>query len=720
MKQIFQDMKSGQTIVENVPVPLPGPGMVLVRTAASLVSAGTERMVVDFASKNLIGKARSRPDLVRQTIDKARREGMLNTIEAVQNRLNAQMALGYSSSGVVEAVGEGVHEIRVGDRVACAGGGYAVHAEYAVVPVNLAVHLPDDVTYEAGAFGTLGAIALQGFRLAQPQIGDRVAVIGLGLLGLLEVQIAAAAGCEVFGVDLNPERVRLAQGLGLEAVLVEEAEQAGSAFSRGQGFDAVLICADTPSNDPVSLAGALARDRGVVVAVGNVGFGLPRNVYYHKELTFLVSRSYGPGRYDPVYEEGGVDYPIGYVRWTEGRNIAAVMEMVSKGTLKVDPLITHRFSVDQGVEAYGLIKGETQEPYLGVLFVYPVEKPETLLRRVDLSTRSTKPALVSIGAVGAGNFATAVLLPVLANTNDVSLEGLATATGLKSTSVGKRFGFRYACTDIQQLLDDEKVNTLAVLTRHGMHASQVVRGLHSGKHIYCEKPLALNEGELDSIWEAVEESERMLMVGFNRRFAPLAVRMKEFLKPVQEPLVMRYRVNAGALPLSHWTHDPEQGGGRIIGEGCHFVDFLTWLSGSLPVQVFTFATPDNNRYREDNAVLTIRFADGSIGTVSYLASGDKSLPKERVEVFGGGRVAVLDDYRSLQLASNGRTKTHRSRLRQDKGFVSEWQAFVSRIKDGGPPPIPYDQVDAVHRTVFAAVESLRSGQAVEIHTRAMD
>ncbi|MBN1264366.1 MAG: bi-domain-containing oxidoreductase [Anaerolineales bacterium] len=720
MKQIFQDIRTGQTMVQEVPVPIPGPGMVLVRTAASLVSAGTERMVVEFAGKSLLGKARSRPDLVRQTIRKAQREGLLNTIEAVQNRLSEAMALGYSSAGEIAAVGEGVHEYRAGDRVACAGGGYAVHAEYAVVPVNLLAPLPENVSYETGAFATLGAIALQGFRLAQPQIGDRVAVIGLGLLGLLEVQIAAAAGCAVFGVDLNPARVELAKQLGIEAVLAGAAEQAGAAFSQGTGFDSVLICADTSSNDPVTLAGVLARDRARIVAVGAVGFSLPRKVYYEKELTFLVSRSYGPGRYDTVYEEGGVDYPIGYVRWTEGRNLAAVMEMVSKGTLNVEPLITHRFSVEQGKQAYDLIKGETEEPYLGVLFSYPLDKPVVQDRRFALHSKPAATEHVRLGAIGAGNFATAVLFPVLAKTNDVSLEGLATASGLKSVTAGKRFGFRYACTDMQQLLADEQVNTLAVLTRHGLHASQVVRGLQASKHVYCEKPLALNVAELDEIWQALEGSHRLLMVGFNRRFAPLAQKMKVFLEPVHEPLVLHYRVNAGSLPLSHWTFDPEQGGGRIIGEGCHFVDFLTWLTGALPVQVQSFAAPDNNRYREDNVVLMIQFTDGSIGSVSYLANGDKSVPKERVEVFGGGRIAVLDDYRSLQLAANGRTQTHRSRLRQDKGFSAEWMSFVSRIKAGGPPPIPYEHIDAVHRAVFAAVESLRSGQAVEIHSRAMD
>lgn len=720
MKQIFQDIRNGETVVEDVPVPQPGPGMVLVRNAASLVSAGTERMVVDFAGKSLLGKARSRPDLVRQTINKAQREGILNTMEAVQNRLSAPMALGYSSSGVVVCVGEGVQEYRAGDRVACAGGGYAVHAEYVTVPVNLLARLPGEVSFEEGAFGTLGAIALQGFRLAEPQIGDRVAVIGLGLLGLLEVQIAAAAGCEVFGIDLNRERVNLAREMGVEAVTAGEAVEAGTAFSRGHGFDAVLICADTSSNDPVQLAGELARDRAVVVAVGAVGFDLPRKPYYAKELTFLVSRSYGPGRYDPVYEEAGVDYPIGYVRWTEGRNLQAVIDLFAKGHVKADPLITHRFSPEQGEDGYDLIRGRTDEPYLGVLFVYPQQEEHAPVHRIELAERAVGEDEVRVGVVGAGNFATAVLLPVISRTKGVSLEGLATATGLKGASAGKRFGFRFACTDVDELLDDDQVNTLVIATRHGMHADLTVKGLQGGKHVYCEKPLALNEGELDRIQDALKDSRRMLMVGFNRRFAPLAEKMKAHLAPVKEPLMMHYRINAGALPLDHWVHDLQQGGGRIIGEGCHFIDFLAWLTDSLPVQVHAFAPPDENRYREDNVVMVLRFEDGSIGTVSYLASGDKAYPKERVEVFGGGRIAVLDDYRALELVSGGRRRVHRTRLRQDKGFAGEWRAFVSAIQAGGAPPIPYAQIDAVHRASFGAVESLRSGKPVEIKSRKMD
>jgi threonine dehydrogenase-like Zn-dependent dehydrogenase len=444
MKQIVQNIRSGKTMVLEVPVPKPSPGMLLIRNAASLVSAGTERMVVEFAAKSMLGKAQSRPDLVRQTLNKARREGLLTTVDAVQNRLNQPMA----SAGTVIAVGEGVTRYRLGDRVACAGGGYAVHAEYVIVPENLLSLLADNVAFENGAFATLAAIALHGFRLAQPQVGERVAVIGLGLVGLLAVEIAQAAGCKVFGIDLDPTRVELARNLGAKAVIRDEAAAAASSESSGEGFDIVLICADTSSSDPIELAGAISRDRARIVAVGAVGMDLPRKVYYGKELTFMVSRSYGPGRYDHRYEEEGIDYPIGYIRWTEGRNLEAVVQMMAAGRLDVQPLISHRFPIERGIEAYDLITGKKNEAFLGVLLTYPqAEQVDLSMRRIKLS-QAPPPAesVVCLGAIGAGNFATAVLFPALRHVKSLDLVGLATATGIKSAAAGRRFGFRYATT----------------------------------------------------------------------------------------------------------------------------------------------------------------------------------------------------------------------------------------------------------------------------------
>jgi predicted dehydrogenase/threonine dehydrogenase-like Zn-dependent dehydrogenase len=723
VKQLLQNLRNGETRVVEVPIPTPQNGEALVQTAASLVSAGTERMLVEFAEKSLAGKARSRPDLVRQVLDKARREGLLSTIEATFNRLDQPIPLGYSSAGTIVKLGPGLQGFQVGERVACAGGNYAVHAEFACVPRNLLARIPDGVDFEAAAFTTLGAIALHGFRQTGAQLGERVAIIGLGLLGLLSVGIVRAAGCQVFGIDLDARRVALAQQMGVVAVQREQAEERAISFSQGRGCDAILICADTHSSDPVELAGIIARDRARVVAVGAVGLQIPRKIYYEKELTFLNSRSYGPGRYDPSYEEGGKDYPIGFVRWSEGRNLQAILELMASGQLDVQPLISHRFPIENAPEAYQLITGKQHEPFLGVLLKYPEQ--EAALPEKQLSATPTPVAApvqpverVRLGVLGAGNFASAVMLPALSKVSSLDLIGIASASGANAQHAAQRFGFRYACSDEQRIMNDEQINTVAILTRHNLHAPQVLAALAAGKHVFCEKPLAISPEELEAIRQQLsapgDGQAPLLMVGFNRRFAPLAQRLKAFFSVRSEPLAAIYRVNAGFVPLTHWLHDPLQGGGRIIGEGCHFVDFLTFLVGEAPIAVSAQALPDGGRYREDNAVLNLTFADGSLGTVIYLANGDKSFPKERVEVFAGGRVGVLDDFRSLELVQDGRRQHTTARLRQDKGHLSEWQAFMVALQDGGPPPIPYDHLWGVTQATFCAVQSLRSGQHVEI------
>jgi len=736
MRQLLQNLRTGETVVADVPVPIPGAGEALVRTAASLVSAGTERMLVEFAAKSLVGKARSRPDLLRQVLDKARREGTLTTLEAAFNRLDQPLPLGYSSAGTIVDLGEELSDLRVGQRVACAGGGYAVHAEYAAVPRNLLAPLPDGLDFESAAFTTLGAIALHGFRLAEAQLGERLAVIGLGLLGLLATGIAQAAGCHVLGIDLDPARVALAEKIGAQAVLRPVAEQAALAFSHGRGCDAVLICADTPSADPVELAGVTARDRARVVAIGAVGLHLPRKIYYEKELSFINSRSYGPGRYDPAYEEAGLDYPLGYVRWTEGRNLEAFVELLASGRLDVKPLITHRFPIDQAPQAYQMITGKGQEPFLGVLLTYPQE-PEGdkgegiggyIVREAGQEKQTALPAsprvdTVKLGVLGAGNFALSVMLPALHAIPNLELIGIASASGASAQHAASRFGFRYAASDENRILNDPEINTVAILTRHHLHARQVLAALAAGKHVFCEKPLALTQQELDEIVTAIQgignretsspltpNPYPLLVVGYNRRFAPLARRLAEFLAGRQEPFVAHYRVNAGYIPLNHWTQDLHQGGGRIIGEACHFIDFLTFLAGAPPLSVSARALPDLGRYRQDNVVASYTFPDGSLGTLSYLANGDKAFPKERVEVFCGGRVAVLDDFRSLETVFNGKRQVVRSRLRQDKGHRAEWEAFTASIRSGGPPPIPYEQLFGVTRLTFATLAALRTNQ----------
>jgi predicted dehydrogenase/threonine dehydrogenase-like Zn-dependent dehydrogenase len=710
MKQLLQNIKTGKPTVEDIPIPTPRAGQALVKVAASLVSAGTERMLV----KNLVGQARSRPDLVKQVIDKARREGVTNAARSVFNRLDQPMAPGYSSAGTIIALGENMQGFKVGQRVACAGAGYASHAEYNSVPRNLLTPLPDNVDFESGAFTTLGAISLHGFRLAEPQLGENVAVIGIGLLGLLTAQIAAAAGCNVLGIDVDPARIALASSLGLRAVHREEAVDASAAFTTNRGFDAVLICADTTSNDPVELAGAIARDRAHVVATGAVGLTFPRKVYFEKELSFINSRSYGPGRYDPGYEEQGNDYPLGFVRWTEGRNFEAIVDLMAKGQLNVKPLITHRFDIAEATQAYDVITGKTSEPFLGVLLTYPkadeaLEASKVVKLNIPASKRSS---VVSLGVLGAGLFANSVLLPAIKKAGDIELIGIASSGGLHAGHSGKKFGFRYATSEDEEIINDPNVNTVAILTRHNAHAELVVKALQAGKHVFVEKPLAINSEQLSAINDQLQKSDSCLLtVGFNRRFSPLARQLSASYKNRNEPMYVHYRVNAGAIPFDHWTQDPEIGGGRIIGEGCHFVDFITFLIGAAPVSVTAHALPNNGKYREDNVSMTFTFPDDSIGVVDYLANGDKSFPKERVEVFCGGQVAVLDDFVSLQTIKNGMKKETKGS--QNKGWVDEWKVFAKCICEGGKPPIPYKQLIGVTRSTFAAVESLRNKETIK-------
>ena len=714
MKQLLQNVKTGKSSVEEVPMPTPREGQALVKVEASLVSAGTERMIVEFAEKSLVGKARSRPDLVKQVLDKARREGVVPTLQAAFNRLDQPMPLGYSSAGTIIALGPNTAGLKVGQRVACAGVNYAVHAEYNVVPRNLITPLPKNVDFESAAFTTLGAIAMQGFRLAEPQLGETVAIIGMGLLGLLTAQIATAAGCKVLGIDIDPSRITLASSLGLQSVIRDQAVDSAQAFTANRGFDVILICADAKSNDPVELAGVIARDRARVVATGAVGLNIPRKVYFEKELSFINSRSYGPGRYDPSYEENGVDYPIGYVRWTEGRNLESILDLMSSGRLNIQPLVTHRFPIEQAVKAYDVITGKKKGPFLGVVLTYPggESKVESRAVHFPLSTLP-KTGSVKLGVLGAGLFANAMLLPAVQKTGDIELIGIASAGGLHAQHSGKKYGFQYATSSDEEIINDPNINTVAILTRHDSHADLVVKALKAGKHVFVEKPLAITSEQLSAINKQLKKTDNcLLMTGFNRRFAPLAQSLSSFLFQRTEPLHVHYRVNAGYIPLNHWTQDPNIGGGRIIGEGCHFIDLVTFLVGEAPVSVTTHALPDGGKYREDNVSMTFTFPDGSIGVVDYLANGDKSFPKERVEVFCGGQVAVLDDFVSLRTVRDGKKKEVKGA--QDKGHVNEWKAFAQAIRKGGEPPIPYEQMVGVTRATFAALESLRTGATVQI------
>jgi len=726
MKQVLQHARTGEIRVIDVPVPKPLPGCVLVRIAASLVSAGTERASYEFASKNLLQKAKARPDLVREVINKVRRDGIVSAVTTVRSRLDQPNSVGYSSSGIVVAVGEGITGLHVGDRVACAGAGYAVHAEFACVPRLLVAKIPRDsaASFEEAAFTTVGAVALHGIRTADVKLGDVVAVIGLGLLGQLTVQLLQAAGCRVLGIDIVPERADLALRMGADAVSVsgDGLRDLCLQHSAGHGADAVLITAETPSSDPANLAGAVARDRGVVVAVGTVGLDIQRNLYYAKELDFRISRSYGPGRYDSAYEQKGRDYPIGYVRWTETRNMEAFLQLLSQGKLDVKPLITHRFPIERAKDAYDLITGKVRQPYLGVLITYPEQAEEShQLELVEKKTAAIKGSEkpICLGVLGAGTFAMGTLLPAVKRLGGVELVGVCAANGSHARHAAEKFGFRYCATDEQKILSDPDVNTVLIATRHHLHAPQVLAAIKAGKHIFCEKPLCLSELELAEILRAYGSwtpRHPVLMVGFNRRFAPMAVRMKEFLKESNEPFAMHYRVNAGPIAPDHWTNDPEQGGGRLLGEVCHFVDLLTFLAGTQPIEVQARSLNNLGPASGDNVVISLQFADGSQGTISYLTNGDRACSKERVEVFSGGAVAVLEDFRRLELVRHGRKQRFRSLFRQNKGHRAELEAFAAAVRTGAEPPISLDDIVAVTLATLRAAESRSSVQPVLVDT----
>ena len=715
MKQVLQSIRSGQVQVADVPTPAVPDNGVLVRTIASLVSAGTERMVVEFAEKNLLQKARARPDLVRQVLQRARREGIAATFDTVQRNLDQPMPLGYSLVGEVLDVGPRTRGAQVGDLVACAGAGVASHAEFAAAPELLFARIPVGqavVPAEHYAFSTLGAIALHGFRLAQPQLGDSVAVIGLGLLGQLTIQIAQAAGCRVFGVDLSAERVALAQQFGVAAVVRADAEAAGRAFTEGRGFDAVLVTADTSSADPGELAAELARDRAHVIAVGAFDLRLPRKPYFQKELHFQVSRSYGPGRYDAEYELHGHDYPAGFVRWTLQRNLGAFVHLIASGAVQVAPLISHRFDVAEAPRAYDVITGKASESFLGVLLTYP--RDSVLRPRVDLGAAASASAVESPGVsvVGAGLFASATLLPALKHAGSRVLRGIVSAHGVSSRTMGATHGFAFCTSRIEDVLADPDTHTVMLLTRHHLHAPQVLQSLEAGKHVFVEKPLCLTEDELDAIERAAaSRPTQLLMVGFNRRFAPHARRLTAFLGS-EEPVVLTYRCNAGYLPADHWPHDPLQGGGRLVGEACHFIDFANYVCGGTPARVSASAMADVGRYRGDNLVITLTYASGSVASVVYTANGEKQSGKERVEAFSSGRTAVLDDFRILELWKDGRSERHRSAT--DKGHTQECALWLDAIRKGTPSPIPLADIVGSMRATFAARDSLASGAPIDI------
>ncbi len=680
MKQIIQSYKNGKISLEDVPEPAVKAGGILVRTVASLISPGTEKMMIEMGRKSLMGKARARPDLVRQAWAKAWKEGFFSVYKEAMNRLDEPIPLGYSAAGEVIAAGAGVRQFKPGDRVAIAGAGFASHAEVIWVPENLAVSIPDGVSYEAAAFVMLGAIALHGVRQAALTLGETAVVIGLGLLGLLSVQFLAAQGCRVVGVDLDPEKCRIAKQLGADLTLVpgeHEVKEAVANFTHGRGADGVILAAAAKDSRPLRLAEAVARERARLVLVGVADLRLTRKIFWNKELIFTVSKAGGPGSLEPLYEGQGYDYPLSLVRWTEGRNLQAFLSLVAQGRVQVEPLITHRFPIEEALQAYDLIL-DNREPYIGVLLTYPeVRSAEagagrTVLLKTPPTQRGTAPR-TAVGLIGGGKFTKNILLPAMRDLQGLKFVGVATTTGVTSQNIAKKFGFVYATTDYQEILADPAVGSVFITTPHHLHARLVLEALAAGKHVFVEKPLCLTWDEMAEI-EAAYNGSRLLMVGFNRRFAPLSQQVKSMLSGRTTPLVMNYRVNAGYIPPDHWVHDPDVGGGRLLGEVCHFIDFFHFMTDSEATQVsVTKISGHLGKYLvDDNLCLTLTFGDGSIGTIIYTAKGSKAFSRERFEVFCEDSVGVIEDFRRAVIVKGSHSRTIK-KFSMDMGYKAEME-----------------------------------------------
>ncbi len=701
------DPRSGRPFVDELPAPTVTRGTVLVRNLASVVSAGTERDILAFGRRSLIGKAMDRPDLVRQVVDKMRREGIGQALRATSSRLDMPVELGYSCAGVVLELGAGVSGLAPGDIVACGGAGTANHAEVVAVPEQLCARVPVKngalVPPEEAAFTTLGAIALHGVRLAIPTLGERVVVMGLGVVGQLACQLLRAHGCMVYALDPDARRVSLARELGADA------------GSEAGGDDAEGVLAFTSGVGPIELAGAMSRKKGRVVVVGNVGLNVPRRSYYERELALTVSSSYGPGRYDAAYEERGVDYPIAYVRWTEQRNMQAFLDTLANGRVHVGPLITHRFPLERAADAFALIGEEPPEPSLGIILTMGGEPMARQQRTITFRPAAEVAAgRVGVGAIGAGAFARSVLFPELRRNTSASLRCVSAASGVSASAAARRYGFEVATTALDDLLSDPEVHAVFVLTRHSQHAELVLRALGAGKHVFVEKPLCVTREQLEEIaasYRKLADGERtpVLTVGFNRRFAPLARALRAELG-TGGPVVMTYRVSAGRIAPGHWLEDPAEGG-RIVGEACHFIDLASFLTDALPVRVF--ATGGRSAAGGDPSLLTIDFADGSVLSLTYSAEGGRALPKERLEVFKGDRSWVLDDWRALVRASD-RASRRQAGWTQRKGHAEEIAAFLDSARGRASLPIPFESLLATTMTTFCALQSQRHGVPVDV------
>jgi len=708
MKQVIQNFKSGELYVDDVPLPSISEGVVLIENKFSLISAGTERGTVKVGKASLIGKAKQRPDLVAQVLQNVKKEGLKATIDKVKTKLDSLKALGYSTSGIITASMDTNGKFKVGDRVACAGQDYASHAEMVAIPQNLVAKIPDNVSFEDASFTTLGAIALQGVRQANPTLGENICVIGLGLLGQITTQLLKANGCKVFGIDLSPGLINLAKDGGAEEAMLRGDSNLLAAienFTKGHGFDKVVITAAAPSNDPIELAAIITRKKGQVIVVGAVKMDIPRDPdFYRKELELKMSCSYGPGRYDVSYEEDGRDYPYAYVRWTEQRNMEAFLDLISQGSINLKPLTTHVFDIVDAEKAYDIVLGKTKEPHIGILIKYNENKEKN---KTNYVVASNPVKEINIGVIGAGSFAQSYLIPN-AKSFGASLDTVVTSRGITSKNVAQKFGFNNSSTEAKDIFSNKEINTVFIATPHNSHANYVIESLGMGKNVFVEKPLAMNYEELEAVKSSYKASRGKLMVGFNRRFAPVSVAIKKEFKNIGEPKVINIRINAGFIPKDHWTQNENIGGGRIIGEMCHFIDLMQYFTDAKPSKVYAdcIDTSNTKLKADDNIAITVKFDDGSIGNLVYLANGDKSLPKELIEVSSGGKTGRIHDFRSGDFhKGNKQTKLKFA----GKGHKQEVNAFLASLKEANEAPISFESICLTTKTTFKIVDSLRTG-----------
>ena len=705
MKQIIQDLKKGDTILEEVPVPRVKSGTVLIQTTRTLVSLGTERMLVDFGKANLLQKAKQQPDKVKMVIDKIKTDGLRPTLDAVFNKLGQPLPLGYCNVGKVVAVGKNVNEFSVGDRVASNGN----HAEFVCVPKNLVAKIPDNVSDDEAAFTVIGAIGLQGIRLLQPTFGETIVVVGLGLIGLITAELLLANGCNVIGFDFDSEKIKIAKEKGIIAINPSDGTNQVKfveSYTNGIGSDGVIITASNKSNEIISQSARMCRKRGRVILVGVIGLDISRADFFEKEITFQVSCSYGPGRYDQDYEQKGQDYPIGFVRWTEKRNFEAVLNAISKKTLDVNSLITDRVPLNDYLKIYGDMSNS--KSIASILEYSSLEEQKSTIKLLEKSFHGKKGI---VGIIGAGNFTSSTILPNLKKIN-AKIKYIASSGGLSSTIMAKKHNIANSTSDYYQILNDENVDLVMITTQHHMHAKMAIEAINAGKSVFVEKPLALNENELDEIIEKYNSKDVNVSVGFNRRFAPLAKKMKKTLGSSSTPINIVATMNAGFIPNNIWVHDMEIGGGRIIGEACHYIDLCSYFSGSKVISACMNAMGVNPEENTDNASILLKYENGSNAVINYFANGSKGYSKERVEIYSQERTLVMDNWRKLK--GYGFKSFSSTKSRQDKGHFNQFKQLIEQQKNGGEPIIPFDEIVNTTKASFAAIESLKKGKWISI------